>query len=177
MKAIVFHTSTDRKGRHDATGAFVPEAKAFAKIHGVAPSDMIAVPQNIPVWDRRGMVRYAFRAQASRGVLFDAVVYFGHGTKTSLPGLGYREAQLRQLAALIRGVLRPGGHVVLYACSSGKGYGFADKLDQAIEDSGLGPVKTVAHLTAGHVSINPHTEYSGEGPTLSGVPIIAPTDP
>lgn len=177
MKALVFYTSTNRKGQHDSSGAFKPEALAFAKIHGVAKTDMIPVPQDIPLWDRRWLVNRVLDKAGERRDLYDAVAYFGHGTTTSLPGMGYPQAQIPKLVGLLAQVLAPNAVIVLYACSAGKGFGFADRLDVALAKAGREDVCTVSHLTAGHVSINPHCEYSGEGPMQWGTPIVAKTSP
>lgn len=173
MKALVFFTSTNRKGRKDATGAFIPEAKAFAKIHGVPKRDLIAVPQDIPLWDRRWIVRKALQKRAGVATAYDAVIYLGHGTPTSLPGLGLRQNNLAWFADGVAGLIGWKGVLVLYACSAGKGFGVADRIDVELADRGFKEVRTVAHLTPGHASWNPYAEYSGEGPTSRGVPIIA----
>lgn len=175
MNSLVFYTSTDRKGQHDATGAFEPEAQAFARIHGA--TDLIPVPQNRPVWDRRWFVRRKLRQLSQAGVSYDAVVYFGHGTPSSLPGLGLRQGDLKWFVDGLVDLLRPDGVLVLYACLAGRGFGIGDRIDVALADRGYESIRTVAHLTPGHVSINPHTEYSGEGPTDRGLPVIPTSSP
>ena len=62
MNPLIFYTSTDRKGKHDATGAFIPEAEAFAKLHGIDKKRLIPVPQNIPIIARRKIFRETCRA-------------------------------------------------------------------------------------------------------------------
>jgi hypothetical protein len=174
-KCLVIYQSTNRKGRKDATGAFIAEAQAFQKIHGVNNQDMIAIPHELERDHKSLIVLQALIDR--RGQALDAVVYFGHGTPKGLPsmGIGIRTTQgvadykkLRLFAKAIAESVNPYGRVVLYACLAGKDIGFADKLDHQLPET----VRTIAHLTAGHTSWNPRTEYSGEGPTNSGIAIV-----
>lgn len=162
MKSLILYTSTDRKGKHDATGAFIPEARAFEILHG---GIFVPIPQIIPKWERKEKVkRYLLSNQD-----IDNIIYFGHGTPRGLPGLGYTLANINQLVKLIPSTVKT---IVLYACLAGKGFGFGDKLDTLLPPY----VKTISHLTAGHTSWNPFSEYSGEGPNKSGIPIIGKKD-
>lgn len=182
MKSLVFYTSTNRKGKHDATGAFIPEALAFAKIHEVPKVDVIAIPQNIPPWDRRYLFRSAVRKRKKYGETYDGIVYLGHGSKSGLPGLGmgYRvkpSGTPEAMADLLSPILEPWATVVLYTCLAGKGFGYADDLFHEFgENMPCGPT-LVAHLSRGHTTFNPWAEYSGEGPDGAGRDIIERDDP
>jgi hypothetical protein len=174
LNALVFYTSTDRKGRPDATGAFIPEAKAFQRLWMVDPENMIGIPQNIPRWKRRIKVIRACKARED--AKFDAFVYFGHGSRWGLSGLGFYRWNINTLVKSIVQCCSETTRIVLYACLAGRKLGFADKLHHKVTDH-LTYAKTVAHLTAGHASWNPYAEWSGIGPKGKGLNIIDRDDP
>ena len=171
MKALVFHTSTNRKGKHDASGAFNPEARAFQKLHEIPDEHMLGIPHGLKPWTRRKRFENQCRAHADG--TFDAVVYFGHGTPRGLPGLGYRVGNdgHDRMASIVASVLSSSGRVVLYACLAGKGFGFADRLAVSLRYRDP-KAEVIAHLSKGHTSWNPVCEYSGRGKGRTGLPII-----
>lgn len=172
MDPLIFYTSTNRKGKNDAKGAFIPEAEAFAELHGISKSHLIAVPQDIPVIQRRRIFREVCKKYSD----IDTLVYFGHGTKASLPGIGVNNYNLKYCLDYIKGCSADRLTVVLYACLAGKGLGIADKLYQGLEEY-VGSLKVVSHLSSGHTSWNPYGEYSGIGINGAGEMIIEKTDP
>lgn len=190
---LVIYQSTNRKNRKDATGAFIPEAKAFQKIHGVPDGNMIPIPHDMKRHVRWS--KFSFSLNFEKMIIdnkLDAIVYFGHGTPRSLPLIGAkmspRDLHLignvrvakrtsADMAKRIVNCIKSDGKVILYACLAGKGFGFADRLDEHFADLGRPYIRTISHITAGHTSWNPNAEYSGEGPDRMGVPIIKKSDP
>jgi hypothetical protein len=171
MKALVFYQSTNRKGRHDATGAFVPEAEAFLDLHGHLGIVRVPIPHDTPRWRRRRIFESVCKEHGDG--TFDAIVYFGHGTPRGLPGLGYRcgndgHDRMADHAAM---PLHEAGKVVLFACLAGKGFGFADRMALSLRFRDP-KAEVIAHLTKGHTSWNPVAEYSGRGKGHAGLPII-----
>lgn len=172
MNPLIFYTSTDRKGKKDSTYVFAPEAKAFARLHGVSKDRLIPIPQNISVIQRRKI----FRETCKKYSDIDKIIYFGHGSKNSLPGIGMNLYNMKYCVDYIEGCAADQLTIVLYACLAGKNLGIADKLYLALQEH-LYCCKVVAHLTAGHSSKNPYAEYSGIGKNNSGQNIVEKTDP
>jgi hypothetical protein len=182
MKASIIVTGYNRSGINpktgrpwvDATGAFLPEAAAFRKLH----SDTVrADGHDLPTagWlefvapltpaRRRGLTESAIRSTSG----LDVVAVFGHGISTRLLATGHGLAEVLDLAAAIHA--SGARTVVLYACSTAAGrVGFADELAAALPG-----VNVWGHTSAGHTSWNPNTELAG-GPR-SGDPVARPGEP
>lgn len=83
----------------------------------------------------------------------DFFAYAGHGDKHVLPSAGLRmrdSAHFNWFLGRLREIVRPGGTIVFYACSTGVAGGFAHHVAQALPD------RTVfGHTIAGHGSTNP----------------------
>lgn len=146
MKGIIFAPNHNSEGRHDASGAFVPGARAFAALHGI----------NNIVWltgrDNASLILDALRGQSGLGV----VAYFGHGLQSGLPSADLWWQDIPRLAASIRAACAPKAQVVLYACTAGKPGCFAERLAMMI---GSG-VRVWGHTCAGHSFTNPYvTRY------------------
>lgn len=167
MKTLIAYSSTDRKGKKDASGAFIPEAFAFKKLHEFQYVQLTPIPQDIPKEKRFKIIMDALFNP------IDTFVYFGHGTPNGLPGLGINRSNVDVFAKKLDSLIEPHGRIILFACLAGKGFGIGDLLDTKVKEN----VKTYSHLTAGHTDWNPFVEYSGEGPTRSGIPIITASDP
>jgi hypothetical protein len=159
---------------HDATGAFLPEAEAFRRLHG---EPTVVDGHNVPAagWlefvaplvptRRRGLTETTIRATTG----LDVLVAFGHGTSDSLIVTGHGMGTVVGLASAI--LDSRAKTVVLYACSTASGRrGFADRLSDLLPN-----VNVWAHTAAGHVSWNPNTELAG-GPN-GGDPVARPGDP
>jgi hypothetical protein len=102
----------------------------------------------------------------------DTLAIFGHGGRHRLHCTGHARRHIPALADALKASLNPAGAtIVLYACLTGRGWGWADELDVALEARGLN-VDTIAHTTSGHTTWNPYAEYSGEGPRSCGVEMI-----
>ncbi len=74
---LVFYSNTNTGKKKDATGAFIPEAKAFAKIHKIPKENMIGVKcPHVARVKRRKIVLQAIESFPGR---LDAIAFFGHG--------------------------------------------------------------------------------------------------
>jgi hypothetical protein len=179
MKILEIVTGYNRTGINpktgrpwqDATGAFLPEEKAFRKLHGGGRLEFVT--PSTPV-KRRLATEAAIRGEPG----LDVLAIFGHGTASSLIVSGHGLANVHGLAEVICATQEarlpysvPALTVVLYACSTAAGKeGFADKLADLV------PFANVwAHSKAGHSTWNPNTELAG-GPNR-GDPIARPGDP
>ncbi|MCC6537501.1 MAG: hypothetical protein IT162_08135 [Bryobacterales bacterium] len=153
MNGLILCQKINKEGRHDATGAFIPGARMFQKLHGLGA----------PVWlddvDDRSTMLKAIR----KGSGWQTIAYFGHG---SGGGLGSAEIRgtsgLADLASAISASAAPGCRVIFYACSAGKPGKFAHQLASL-----LGNRYTIyGHTCAGHSFTNPYvTRFPYPGDT------------
>ena len=182
-RSLVVYQSTNRAGRKDATGAFKPEALAFQKLHDIAPGRMLPVPHGLTAANKaRRVLDYLEGVNA--GAL-DAFIYFGHGTATSFPSMGfgrgssfYGDRRAYELAAQLGRVGSDRLVVALYACTTGKGFGVADWLGDMLRETWSKPgARVFAHRGKGHTTKYPFAEYSGEGTSDEGIAVIERTDP
>jgi hypothetical protein len=151
-------------GKSDATGAFLPEARAFRDLHGGALLEFVSPT---PPSDRRIWTEGHIRTTPD----LDVLAIFGHGTPTRLLATGHGMGTVLGLADAIAEVESEGPvSILLYACLTGRGRtGFADALADRL------PADHVwAHSTAGHTAWNPYVELSG-GPN-GGDPVFVPAD-
>jgi hypothetical protein len=164
LNGLVLYCSTNSPGKHDASGAFIPEAKAFAKCHGIPNSDVIGMGGSGTA--RRMITLEALRERAGRNL--DCIALFCHGTSKWLQlvgGLKHVHSFAEQIAACIA----PGAKIILYACSTADGPGsydgddlgasveggFADKLRDEFREMGVG-CYVIGHETPGHATWNPY---------------------
>jgi hypothetical protein len=170
MKTIVFYSSKNSKGRKDATGAFIPEALAFAKFHNI-PNDQLfgidCVTQSKDV--RRKLVYDSIHQLGSIGDPIDAIAFFGHGWPDGIQ-FGITRKNITDFSALLRQCCTTNVVVALYACLTadndikgvsvdkpgpGTDGGFADLLRDALSHEGIFGGHVDAHATAGHATMNP----------------------
>jgi hypothetical protein len=176
MNVLTIATGYDSPGKKDATGAFLPEAKAFAELYGGAYLRLAKLSSTA----RRATVENTI----SEIEQIDVIAVFGHGTSTSLIATGHTIRHVYDLAGVINAAANSAPSplskskrplsIILYACSTGFGKtGFADLLADQLAMQAPG-VNVWAHSTAGHTSWNPYVELAG-GPN-GGDPIARPGD-
>jgi len=171
--APLYNTGTKK----DATGAFQPEALAFAKQHGVPKAQVVWIDNHLSKPAMRKAVLGAIaKAIAENGPL-EAVAIFCHGWMDGIQ-LGFTRANVGDLAKAIAAVKNV--CVVLYACSTAKGDsgsaagtagdgGFADLLRDALCQAGAVDCQVDAHTTAGHTTKNPFVRrFQGMGSPYGG---------
>jgi hypothetical protein len=182
MRTLTIVTGYNRPGTNpktgqpwqDATGAFLPEARAFRALH----SDAVQIDGHLT--SRGGWLEFANPATPAyrRGIAestirytpaLDVLAVFGHGTASSLIATGHAMYTAIDLADAISNATGGTGTVILYACSTAAGKrGFADRLaDQ------LPRMNIWGHTSAGHATWNPNVEIAGG----VGTPIARPGDP
>ena len=174
MNVLTIVTGYNTPGKHDATGAFLPEARAFLGLHcRTVATDGHANPEGgwLEYVSPQTPAKRRFLAETTiRGMPgLDILAAFGHGTARSLIVTGHKTANIASFADSIR--TSGAKTVVLYACSTALGReGFADRLADLLPG-----VNVWAHTAAGHTTWNPNTELAG-GPRR-GDPIARPGDP
>lgn len=150
---------------HDATGAFMPEAKAFRlrrKALGDSVSEFTYEPKKLTTPD--GL--FSVIAQGA----FDCVAVFSHGISTGLPQLRINRARAAEFAKILTDSAPGPMYLILYCCLTAApmkvGTNFAGTLAAELDAIGK-PFRLFAHRTAGHCSMNPNvTIYRGAGVKL-----------
>lgn len=154
-RGIVLAPRHNRPPKHDATGAFIPGARAFTAWHQTVRFPEITLFNNAHDTASGGS-RTRVREEVIAAIRdapgpLDIIAYFGHGVRHGLPSAGIRDAHLGELADAIRANTSENPVVLLYACSAGRMGCFAEQLQRAI---GKGVV--YSHSTAGHTFRNPY---------------------
>lgn len=164
MTVIAIAPMFNSPGKKDASGAFLPEARLFAKLHG----------GRLMLFDNRKpeKARFTEVIDLLTGQRADCVAFFCHGFKSGLQ-VGANMRNVHVLAATLRdcGVRT----VPLYACDAardldgerdddnGEGPGGAGGFASALS-AALPGVVVDAHTTAAHTTRNPHVRrFRGGG--------------
>lgn len=193
MKILALYASKNTT-KPDATGAFIPQAQVFAKARRAVGDSVALVPFDnlLP-----GPARFRAFCDLLRGAeQYDALAYFGHGTRRGLPSAGVTMDLIWALGDAIHAKASPHLVVTLYACSSantpvvdrrgtpeiegidGDG-GCADLLRDNLSLKGhTGWVD--AHTVAGHTTINRYTRrfyMNGQSGGMGGTWLVAPGSP
>lgn len=184
MDTLIFYTSTNSPGKHDATGAFIPEAKKFAKHHKLPKTALIPIPGNIAPYKRRKLVldEIAGNPGIERAILFchgfPKKIQFGFNTDNI-------DTLTRALVASNGRALNRQLDVVIYACSCARRPGlgkrkrvyfpahevtngsFAHMLALSLSAHTSLDINVWAHFTAGHTSRNPYVIWFGRRDTVA----------
>ena len=173
-RQLVFYTCTDQKGKHDATGAFIPEALAYGDFYRIPEENLVPIDCKGSTDKRREEVLAEIRCRKN----LSAVVFFCHGTTKGIQ-FGFDLWNADILAKALHTALSPGGRVVFYCCSVARGMnvprpksvretmnsfrvvgGFCDTLFGELSDLSLGNCsripKIYGHYTPGHTTWNPY---------------------
>jgi hypothetical protein len=168
---LLFAPDQNLPNKNDALGAFLPEARAFARYHDVEPDDVIVrFPAHAPIQQRRSTCTLALRALT---VELDVLAFFCHGWKAGIQA-GFVRPHTLLLARLVAQYAKVDAHVLFYACDTGRDQdddtsddrepgpggdgGFADELRDGLDMLGR-RVTVVGHTTTGHCSQNPYARY------------------
>lgn len=172
MSVQIILTAFNRSGTNpktgrpytDATGAFIPEAQAFQKIHG---GNVSAETHPIDAKARRDFSENAIRSCAGMKVL----AIFGHGSYNTYPATGHKMAHVSAFCDAVKAVSGSSDiDLVFYSCLTGRDYkGFANAVAALLPNA-----RVWAHTTAAHTTKNPETVLAL--PT-GGIPIAPAGDP
>jgi hypothetical protein len=166
MSKLVFYSNKNSHGRRDATGAFIPEAKKFAKFHGIPDENVIGIDgtKSNPAARRRAQVLNALRDVEQ----LELLAFFAHGWPNGIQ-FGFQRKHIQLLVGHFPA--KPYLKVVLYACLNaendkrdrdhrnvgpGTDGGFADLMRDEMVRFGMTEGRVDAHKTAGHTSWNPY---------------------
>ena len=173
MRGVVLLPDRNSRGKFDQSGAFEPEARAFAKLHGIPEDHVVELDISAEQGARAAQFLTALRDRA-KGPAFSLVGFFGHGLTNNLPQ--FRLVTAPKLAGVLGSVKVPDVHVAFYACSTAAGEkltgdgGYADGVRDAMQRNGSINCTVDGHTTAGHASMNPNVRrFSGLGTNDAGV--------
>lgn len=132
--------ATNRPGKKDVTGAFLPKSKELLYEYAASQSVLVTFDNEAPLAERRVFVDERIRDFFAAGP--GRVAFFCHGTTKTLQ-TGHNLLNLPPIPAL--GCDR----VMLYACLAGAdSRGFAAKLSES-------GIEVFAHRKSGHATLNP----------------------
>jgi hypothetical protein len=175
-RMLCFVPDANTPGKVDVDGAFLPEARAFARYQGVVLPDTVIrrFPAAALLQKRRAVCVQAFDTAYEP---LELVAFFCHGWRDGLQA-GFGKAQVLVLARLLALHAKVDAHVLLYACQTGRDGdaleaddrepgpggdgGFADELRDTCEALGR-RVTVMGHTTAGHCTWNPYARYFAPG--------------
>lgn len=188
MKILALYAAKNQHG-NDAVGAFIPQAKSFAKARAAAGDTVELVSFDPTIADRskrRAQILEAIR----RSEGFNAWAYFGHGLRTGLPSGGFTFGSLGVLVDALHAKATKDLRIILYACSTagapgrdrdrldGDG-GYADQLRDRLSE--LGHTGWIdGHTVPGHATTNRMTRrfyLDGKAAGTGGSYLVAPGSP
>ena len=167
-EALAFAAGVNTPGKSDATGAFLPEGRAFKKhtVGRLFQVDTAARDQS----RRKSVYRNLTAVENPLSYL----AFFCHGWRTGIQ-FGFRLHHLTYLARHLSEISHPDLTVALFCCSTAQGGtggdgGFADDLRDQLCMYGLVDCKVIAHTTKGHTTSNPYVRiFEGDGSRIGGI--------
>ena len=176
-KILVLAPLHNTGAKKDATGAFQPEALAFANRHEVPREQVIWIDNHLSKRAMRAAVLAEIEKAKKENGSLAALACFCHGWKTGIQ-FGFDRSSVGWLAQALAGARDV--RVALYACSTAQGEGddaaavggdggFADLLRDTLCRAGAVDCQVDAHTTAGHTTKNPFVRrFQGMGSPLGG---------
>jgi len=165
---LVLYSSVDSHGKHDASGAFAPEARRFAKVHDIPDELVIGMPlAGVPRQVRKRRTLEAIHDAGSAQPL-EGLMMFGHGWPNGIQ-FGFLRQDIPDLANLLARKAFGNLRICLYACltaendvrdsdhehvGAGTDGGFADMLRDQLVRVGVDWGWVDAHKPAGHTTKN-----------------------
>lgn len=191
MTVLAIAPAHNSPGKHDATGAFQPEAKAFVRLH---TGKLVLFDNRNGDSDRARECLDALALENGKG--HACVGLFCHGFRTGLQTgvrIGPRMIGPRSVktwAEYLVNALNPDGVVALYACDAARDAdadraddmvtgpagagGFASELTREMAALGWGGWLD-AHVTTAHTTKNPYTRrFYSDDDTEDGFWIVPP---
>lgn len=170
-KTLILYSAQNHPGKHDATGAFIPEARAFASRYDVPDENILALDciKNNP-YRRRMICGDFFNQHLDYDV--GLIGIFCHGWSSGIQ-IGFSKTTVKDLVYYLDYSCARDVRIVLYCCSTaskskssrkmalqkiapGTDGGFADTLRDEMLRQGFRRGWVDAHLTPGHTTWNPY---------------------
>jgi hypothetical protein len=185
MSVAVLYATRNSKDLKDATGAFIPEAMTFCKVHEVPVKYRHGFDNEKAMVTRRKGAQSFLESLGTIGNPLDAVAFFCHGWKNGIQ-VGYQKDQVSRLVeAMIKAGATKEVKVIFYACDAARDLdksrwddvkeefagdgGFADTVRDELCAQGLTECAVFAHCTRGHTTTNPYWRvFRGDGSPVGG---------
>lgn len=169
----------------DYSGAFLPEAKAYAKFHNIPLKNIHEIDISKPDADRRAQVIKYIELRGQEYDAINSIAFFCHGLKHKIQ-LGFNVNNIYLLTATMAKYCETEVAVPIYACSAARDMdgqiaddmdpdtvggdgGFADTLRDSLCKDHMVYCRVMAHVTAGHTTVNPWVRFfDGEGEENGG---------
>lgn len=191
-RIIAICPTTNSHGKKDVTGAFLPEAKRFVKMHG---GHLLRFDNTASKKKRREEVLDLIWGNPHNGFL-DHIAFFCHGYKTGIQ-TGHTQRTVQELAWTIAARSNPDVRVTLYCCDTardgdrdktddtlpgpGGDGGFADSLRDALCREGCAGGWIDGHTVTAHTTRAPYVRrfYTDGNPDggVGGDWVVAPRSP
>lgn len=175
MTVVAIVSTENVDGKRDASGAFIPEAKAFLRFRGEDPNvNVVAFDHRMAPARRREKVERDIRSLHAQlgGKPFEGVAFFCHGYRSGLQ-TGHTSKTVAGLVSVLRDTCSPEVAVPLFCCDAardadadraddlldapGGDGGFADVLrDAMLRTEAFRGANIDAHATLGHTTRNPY---------------------
>jgi hypothetical protein len=184
-KALVFAPKHNAPGKKDASGAFIPEAKAFLRALSLDGAVKLFDNTLARPFDKR---RSDCEQWLDESSLLGIVAFFCHGWKDGIQA-GWKKGSVHRLADTLRHACAPNPLILLYACDAGRDAdndrdddvqtgpggegGFADMLRDECRKAGL-RATIYAHTKEGHCTWNPHVRVFLPDETAGGRWVVDP---
>jgi len=167
---LVIYSNTNTGKKHDASGAFIPEAQAFQAAHNIPDCNMVGIKcPRIKKSTRRKQVYEAIE-RVSQDYPLDAIAFFGHGWPDGIQ-FGINREHIPELVSHMDGCCTQEVKVTLYACLAAENDvrdkqikklgvatdgGFCDVLRDEMVRQGFTAGHVDGHKTSGHTLVNPY---------------------
>jgi hypothetical protein len=166
---VAIYSDTNSHGKHDASGAFIPEAEAFAQLHNIPQENLAGLRLPKIAKKKRRQQTMDIIAEAGKNKPLDAIALFGHGWPQGIQ-FGFNRQHIPELVECIAACSYGDVKVILFACLAAENDvrdrkvtglgpatdgGFADMLRDEMVRQGLTRGWVDGHKTAGHTSWNP----------------------
>lgn len=152
---------------NDATGAFHVGMRIWNQLYGGSNGTVISHyflnGEGLgPAKVQQGILD-AMR-QGSGGQYYDAICYFGHGTKNGLESAGWYGDKISSLTDAIDELGAVDVKVLLYACSCAAPSGIANKMANNLQVWWQSGTEVHGHVSPGHTFANPqYRRYPNAG--------------
>jgi hypothetical protein len=174
MSTLILAPKFNSHGKHDATGAFQPEARRFMQLRG---GRLAHIDNSVDMAKRYEAV---MREVLATPTPWETIAFFCHGTPSAVQ-LGIDMRTMYDFSRAVGQTSKPDVRILLYCCSTastirrligtstGGDNGFADMLRDQLCRAGLRQCRVMGHETVGHTTRNPHVRlFEGQGSSVGG---------
>jgi len=182
-RIVAFAPQYNTGTKKDATGAFIPEAKAFIRFFDMGSEQLYIIDNNKPAGAMKKAVFAALEKEVSEGTLH-GVAFFCHGLKDRIQ-FGIRKSDIIEMCRIIAKNCRDDVRVTFYCCDTGRDddadrtddlkefggdNGFADTVRDVLCSLGKSNCVVDSHTSAAHTTMNADVRrFEGMGSPLGGI--------